>query len=295
MEDHSSSCLIPLSKSTCDSLPLLDANTYFKGFQLVSSPSYFDPSSNDSLEGLDAALVPIQPFICEDDACSSASEVSEVPKPDGKCGNLVAGLTFHIQHQGIEGIQEAKVFLRLHDKIEGENFFTQTVAYRHFWASDNDTSSPQSGAPGYQTLRPVLAATFDGTTNTMVPLQEGLTLLEAGPGGECELGEGRMPSVPILFGEEVRTGCSVHLNRSTLSSQCQLLKITSFRLLSGLNVTDVERRYVATFGDSSVNQPGDWVKVLHSSIPDYLSERASSPGVCPGLVTSLHTEILFRF
>ena len=106
-----------------------------------------------------------------------------------------------------------------------------------------------------------------------------------------------MPSFPILFGEEVRTGCSVHLNRSTLASQCQLLKTTSFRLLSGLNVTDGEPRYVATFGDSSVDQPGDWVKVLHTSKPDYLEVKTGiqdpASGVCPRLVTSLHTEILF--
>ena len=299
MEDHSSSCLVPLSESSCDSLPILDANTYFKGFQVVSSPSFFHPSSNDSLEGLDAALVPIQPFICEDEECSSALEVSEVPKPDAKCRNVVAEVTYHIHHEGTEGIEEVKVFLRLHDKVDGQDFLTQAVAYRHFWASDNDTSVPLSGAPGYQTLRPVKAATFEGTTNTMVPLPEGLTLLAAGPGGECELGEGAMPSLPILFGEEMRTGCSVHLNRSTLASQCQLLKTTSFRLLSGLNVTDSEPRYVATFGDSSVDQPGDWVKVLHTSVPDYLQpsggggQQQPAAGVCPRLVTSLHTEILF--
>ena len=302
MEDHSSSCLVPLTESSCKTLPILDANTYFKGFQVVASPSFFHPSSNDSLEGLDSALVPIQPFICEDEECSSALEVSEVPKPDAKCLNVVAEVTYHIHHQGAEGIEEVKVFLRLHNKIDGQHFLSQVVAYRHFWASDNDTSVPLSGAPGYQTLRPVLAATFEGITNTMVPLAEGLTLLAAGPGGECELGEGRMASVPILFGEEMRTGCSVHLNRSTLSSQCQLLKTTSFRLLSGLNVTDVEGepRYVATFGDSSVDQPGDWVKVLHTSTPDYLEPSPSGSaggnppeGVCPRLVTSLHTEILF--
>ena len=296
MEDHTSSCLVPLERSTCELLPILDANTYFKGFQVVASPSFFDPSSNDSSEGLDASLVPVQPYICQDDECSSTLEVSEVTKPNAKCENVVSMVTYDIHHQGVEGIQSVKVFLRLEDQVENQHFLLQTVAYRHFWVSDNDTAEPLSGAPGYQTLRPVRVATFDGTTSTMIPLTEGLTLLAAGAGGECQLGEGAMPSLPILFGEDMRTGCSVHLNRSTLSNQCQLLKKTSFRLLSGLNVTDAEStpRYVATFGDSLLEQPGDWVKVLQANIPDYLETSATvQAGVCSGLVTSLHTEIIF--
>ena len=296
MEDHTSSCLVPLDRSTCEYFPILDANTYFKGFQVVASPSFFDPSSNDSLEGLDASVVPVQPYICQDDECSSTLEVSEVTKPNAKCQNVVSMVTYNIHHQGVEGIQSVKVFLRLEDQGENQHFLLQTVAYRHFWVRDNDTAEPLSGAPGYQTLRPVRVATFEGTTSTMIPLTGGLTLLAAGAGGECELGDGAMPSVPILFGEDMRTGCSVHLNRSTLSNQCQLLKKTSFRLLSGLNVTDAEStpRYVATFGDSSLDQPGDWVKVLHANIPDYLETSATvQAGLCSGLVTSLHTEIIF--
>ena len=91
MEDHTSSCLVPLERSICELLPILDANTYFKGFQVVASPSFFDPSSNDSLEGLDASVVPVQPYICQDDECSSTLEVSEVTKPNAlKLGIITA-------------------------------------------------------------------------------------------------------------------------------------------------------------------------------------------------------------
>ena len=55
-----------------------------------------------------------------------------------------------------------------------------------------------------------------------------------------------------------------------------------------------KQKYVATFGNSDPASPGDWVRVLYKNEPDYGGPENSKiqPRKCPGLVTSLHIEVL---
>ena len=56
---------------------------------------------------------------------------------------------------------------------------------------------------------------------------------------------------------------------------------------------------VATFGDSGIMNPGDWIPILPSKLPsdafkkDEQSGKGISPGVCKDMVLSLHIEIAF--
>jgi hypothetical protein len=87
----------------------------------------------------------------------------------------------------------------------------------------------------------------------------------------------------LFFGQ----GCSLYLNRSSLSDYCDKLKARSFQMLGNdskflnffLNVEkfslctvgskfsrNLPERLVATFGNSLPNQTADWVKVRHRLI-----------------------------
>ena len=66
-------------------------------------------------------------------------------------------------------------------------------------------------------------------------------------------------------------------------------------MLTGLQYSEFKQKakYVATFGNSDPAVTGDWVRVLHNNVPDYAtSEDQLESRRCPGLVTSLHIEIL---
>ena len=81
----------------------------------------------------------------------------------------------------------------------------------------------------------------------------------------------------------------------------------------GVNYSNLKTipRYVATFGNSDPTKPGDWVlrifcqvelrlkavyifkvKILHKNEPDYQDASQVEKGLCPGIVKSLHIEVL---
>ena len=70
--------------------------------------------------------------------------------------------------------------------------------------------------------------------------------------------------IPLLFGQNKRIGCSVYLNKTTLSEKCSELKTKSFYLMVGVKYSNLKSvpRYVATFGNSDTTKPGDWVKIF---------------------------------
>ena len=59
-----------------------------------------------------------------------------------------------------------------------------------------------------------------------------------------------------------RIGCSIYLNKTSLSEQCKQLKLSSFYLLTGVEFHEFENidKYLATFGNTGTDKPGDWVR-----------------------------------
>ena len=58
------------------------------------------------------------------------------------------------------------------------------------------------------------------------------------------------------------------LNVTTLAEECPALRNKTVQLLLGESVEDLQRKHIATFGNSDTNKTGDWVKVLYTNLPD---------------------------
>ena len=71
--------------------------------------------------------------------------------------------------------------------------------------------------------------------------------------------------IPLEFGINMRKGCSLYVNKTTLSEQCSMIKAKTFSMLAGVEYSslDSNMRYVATFGNSAPGTPGDWVGLIN--------------------------------
>ena len=74
--------------------------------------------------------------------------------------------------------------------------------------------------------------------------------------------------MPLEFGINMRKGCSIYVNKTTLSEQCSIIKSKTFSMLAGVEYSslDTNMRYVATFGNSDPSTPGDWVSFIFFEI-----------------------------
>ena len=188
------------------------------------------------------------------------------------CKNIVESVHYNIFHSGVEGINAIDAFIKLTNLTKPN--FHQTFSYRSFWSQDNKTTtSPRSGNPGYLVGKPVLSGSMNTSTageyfiDDQVEAGRKLTLFVPGSSGKCDF-NARAARSPILFGENVKLGCSVYLNRTEISQSCASLKNKSFQMLNGVQFQHMTETYVATFGNSQPNQTWDWVKVSNESFAD---------------------------
>lgn len=185
------------------------------------------------------------------------------------CKNIVESVHYNIFHSGVEGINAIDAFIKLTNLTKPN--IHQTFSYRSFWSQDNKTTtSPRSGNPGYLVGKPVLSGSMNTSTageyfiDDQVEAGRKLTLFVPGSNGKCDF-NARAARSPILFGENVKLGCSVYLNRTEISQSCTSLKNKSFQMLNGVQFQQMTENYVATFGNSQPNQTWDWVKVSNEN------------------------------
>lgn len=70
------------------------------------------------------------------------------------------------------------------------------------------------------------------------------------------------------FGLNKRIGCSIYVNKTTLSEKCSEIKEKSFHMMTGVHFNKLKEypTYVATFGNSDVEKPGDWVRGIKALV-----------------------------
>ena len=108
---------------------------------------------------------------------------------------------------------------------------------------------------------------------------------------------------PLLFGDNVRVGCSFPVQRSTLATSCSGLKNKTLTILMGPGIDPdmlSSTFRVGTFGNTLTSEEGDWIPIIIENPPSMSpldgsqsgSDPASTrPGVCPNMVLSLHVEV----
>lgn len=167
------------------------------------------------------------------------------------------------------------------------------------WASTEEkTVFERSGRPGYITGKPLLMGTLvenrteDDVVKEAISLdtdpRHWMTILSPGSTGKCD------SFSQVTFGVDMRSGCSFQVTQGDFTQDCNLVQERILRLLLGPIPLNGERLRVASFGDSSINNPPDWVPIL---VPEEPSCGTSSKlfGITRhyDLITSLHIEVAY--
>ncbi|XP_038053223.1 tectonic-1-like [Patiria miniata] len=309
--DQQTSCDRQLAdlETECETTPYLSALTFFDGFKLAPTPRYLIdalPALNDTGEYYsfyaNQSLIEFavqEPVLCQDEtgqqtSCGLDPGVVPAPSYDTQCGNVLLQVAYTITHNSSGAIEAVNVQLVLGNITSTTGYlrFGQKYTVAFFKADEVDTFS-RSGNPGYIPGMPILAGNLvsqlvDGETRFSIELSSDrnnwLTVVKSTADGTCETNPDSR--IPVNFGEDLRTGCMVSVTFSDTADRCQIIQDAALNALNG-----VTREYVATFGNSDVENVGDWVPILYEQITG--SPSSSVEGTCNNMVVALHIEVIY--
>lgn len=146
---------------------------------------------------------------------------------------------------------------------------TQTALQQRFKVkylpSNQQTDSyDRSGNPGYLVGKPVRAGNrIVADSGDFINLRE-LTVVASTATGDCSTDATNR--IPILFGENIRTGCMLRLS-SADTRRCDIIFQQAVDALLGpTRSLDTDGSvYLASYGNTAVSKIGDWVPVIVGS------------------------------
>lgn len=231
------------------------------------------------------------------------------------CLNVVREVRYMIYHNGTKGITNVCVYVWL-TNVTLYTELSQKFSVSFRWTKDGKPFH-RSGNPGYIVGKPVMT----GKKVTRVSGIEGevdkeaievdenpeewLSIAVAKKDGRCDVEgkNGNSLRQTVTFWENRWSSCMVFVSPSnfTSPSACATMHKATINLLAGgvmENVTSAKEFnfYIATFGDSKVEETGDWVQVMLETVPSFVISSSQSDDwalVCKGIVTSLHIDVMF--
>ncbi|XP_052215238.1 tectonic-3-like isoform X2 [Dreissena polymorpha] len=214
------------------------------------------------------------------------------------CNNVVQEVRYFITTIGTFGISAVQAQFVFRDVTQNNFPLTQTYSVAYTTLSDT-TPLARSGNPGYVIGKPIRYGTLnettglDGAKNQEIlesSVEEGLTIVRASVTGMCETSTASR--IPLRFGENMRTGCFIRLNLTSINQQiCQNIQELIVQTLEGVNARG-PNRYVATFGNTNTNKTGDWVRIIESNRPAP-TEANGVDGTSCRLKMGLHIQVLY--
>ncbi|KAJ9588348.1 hypothetical protein L9F63_018274 [Diploptera punctata] len=308
--------------STCETDPSLSAATYYTGFSLLSSPHLFNASYQPHFRGLFCMVCPLDVcvpatlFLCavqqNEEACSEVSDIEyPVYNSDTRaCHSVVKQVTYKIFHNGTDGLTKLHLYIKL-TTTTVQTELSQKFTVSFHWTKDGNNLFHRSGNPGYVVGKPVMAGRKvtqivnieDEIDKEAIEVsndpRDWLSLATADYKGECDLSR-----QAVTFGEDRLSSCVVPVTPTNFSSSssCTSMHKTLLYLLAGSsieNVTSVNNfnLYVATFGDSQVEDTSDWVQVILERMPLYVVASSLQNSdwslSCKSVVTSLHVDVMY--
>ncbi|XP_049864585.1 tectonic-1-like [Schistocerca gregaria] len=311
--------------SSCDADDGLSAAWYYKHFSILADPLSVNQSHLDTfLESCpNNTCLQIIPFFCDGtstdmDECVEGDEI-ETPSLDNdmiRCTNVVQTVKYVVHHNGSEGILKMEAFFWLINITLTEQVFTQDFEILFTWFGKQRKPFQRSGRPGYIFGKPIMAGkkVFQPSAQEQEPDREAimlsddplgwLTIARPLPDGSCGLVHEYASRSIVTFGENQRTSCVMYLHLSDFSNMtsCTSIQRKVFHIMLGNNAENITELqlfnfYVATFGDSSVEDTGDWVPILFENIPQYESslDRNGNVFKCRNIITTFHTSILYSY
>ncbi|GAA6224742.1 tectonic-2 [Lates japonicus] len=183
-------------------------------------------------------------FISNKDAVASSDETLV-------CENLTLALDYKFYWKG-NGITNITL-TRTVGTITLNGSVTLTTRYSAVFLNGEFTGEPNSGNPGYQVGRPVIAGIVDTLDNNTGSIQRtSINLWKPVSDGLCSANKKK----PILFGENSTSGCLLPVSRQNLT-QCNLLRETVTSLQAALTTVT----YVARYGNPDPLTVTDWINI----------------------------------
>ena len=189
MMDRQSACIIDTHQANCAQDTILNANSYFLPFQVVTSPRKVSNATNST----GAIFIPINAHLCNEATCE---KVEKLPEPTKQCENIVKSVKYVVYHDGVLGIESVDLFVHIQESSPSPPLLVQVHEYVHFWSRDNasleslETAGPSlSGNPGYLVGRRVRAGLYTPMDDEHLMLEESnlLSTFDIGQGGLCSL------------------------------------------------------------------------------------------------------------
>ncbi|XP_013880508.1 tectonic-1 isoform X2 [Austrofundulus limnaeus] len=253
LRDQSSVCSQRvLLDQDCGSLPALSMDTY-TNIQLFSG------------KNTDAVVVPVEvaSVVLQStgwaQTVSNAENLLPVLLSSAFCANVVLKVVYVIRYSSAGELVNASVSLVLGSVLEAAVMLKQEFQVV-FIQAGGEVEVQFSGNPGYVVGLPVVSGrrTTDGITRS-IQLRDTLSLLHVSAEDQNCL-QGPHQRSPVLFGLDSVSGCTLRLEDIT---NCSLV---SRQLLEALRGPDYPLD-VASFGNSSLDSPLDWVQIKSSISP----------------------------
>ncbi|MBN3296578.1 TECT2 protein, partial [Amia calva] len=262
LQDFQSSCAVPLtncgsSPSLCISASDLSVNIH-NGFDSSITISVREEISSDP-----SAFV------------SNPKEVQTLSSTQTSliCENVTLSLkyTFHWNGNNLTNVSVTQTIGRVVLKYVSLFFLAATLTQRFaaVFINGNGAALANSGNPGYQIGKPVIAG------NGLMEINRTfINLWQPVGNGLCASAK----TTPVLFGEDSSTGCFLRLN-------LQDLEMVHSGLAALVNATLVAKK-----GNSKVLNQTDWVHTKYVP-PNITSTIESQPGTCADVPSHLNIRI----
>ncbi|XP_044052251.1 tectonic-2 isoform X2 [Siniperca chuatsi] len=220
---------------------------------------------------IDEVAINLSQFISSTDAVASSDERLE-------CENVTLALDYKFYWKG-NGITSVTLTHTV-GTITLSSSVALTTRYSAVFLNGEFMGEPDSGNPGYQVGRPVIAGILDTLDNNTGSIQRtSINLWKPVSDGFCSTAEKK----PVLFGENSTSGCLLPVSRQNLT-QCNLLRET----VSSLQAALITATYVAKSGNPDPLTMTDWVNISFVTLNSAMEDTTSS---CYGIPSHQHVHV----
>ncbi|XP_068461156.1 tectonic-2 [Clinocottus analis] len=220
---------------------------------------------------IDEVAIDMSLFISSPDATSDQGLVCEYV-------TLALDYKFYWKGNGITSV----TLTRIVGTITLKKSVTLTTRYSALFLNGELTGEPNSGNPGYQMGRPVIAGTLDPLDyNTGSVQRTPINVWKPVSDGLCSTAEMK----PVLFGENSTSGCLFPVSRQDLT-QCDLLRETVTALQTAL----ITATYVAKSGNPNRLTMTDWVNINFVTLNSSTTVKNTTSS-CHGVPSYQHIHV----
>ncbi|XP_067862351.1 tectonic-2 isoform X2 [Heptranchias perlo] len=288
LEDFDTRCVTPLTAAACTDSPRIgEGINNGQGdlvmpditYQNTTDLSNFITAASSTVESspTDPSLFPEQQNVT---ASLELVNQSDPKLLEGMCENMILGAEYVFFWKGTT-ISKVTLLVTVGNvPLDSPAILTQRFSAT-FINSINDQlpNVTRSGNPGYQTGKPVLAASISGKTLQKAPL----SIWRPVGNGLCSSAH----TTSVLFGEDSTSGCLLRLSSDNFRNCTDLRYIVHENLLNL-----VSANYVARRGNSDSTDLSEWVP-LFKVPPQQFNDSVED--VLSGCCTEIPANLNIRF